>query len=174
MTNSLRIAARMAAKDGCWGCLVRKPAEKGAEDGCWERLLFEKSSPLQNLFLFFPAWARGLSNPFFMPSSDIENCGKTQSFNVAEQPFRHFAVVGHPKLRYSEKFCTPRAAADSSWHVSYNFAHAAAIKLAFPDCWLHAAVVARRNFSFCCSREFLHFEVIKLRLPRVKWSKEIV
>ena len=65
---------------------MRKPAEKGAEDGFCGRLLFEKSSPLQNLFLFFPAWARGLSNPFFMPSSDIENCGKTQSFIAEHGP----------------------------------------------------------------------------------------
>ena len=61
-----------------------------AEKGCSSKslLLFKISSFL------YSAWARSLSNPFFMScSSDIQNCGKTQSLNVAEQPFRHFVEV---------------------------------------------------------------------------------
>ena len=31
--------------------------------------------------------------------SDVQNCGRTQIFHVAEQPFHHFGRVGRPKLR---------------------------------------------------------------------------
>ena len=40
------------------------------------------------------------SDPFVTSDvSDVQNCGKTQIFYVAERPFRHFGRVGRPKLR---------------------------------------------------------------------------
>ena len=79
---------RMAAEDAWWESLLRKVLRMAAEKGCSSKslLLFKISSFL------YSAWARSLSNLMFC-SSDIQNCGKTQSLNVAEQPFRHFVEV---------------------------------------------------------------------------------
>ena len=39
------------------------------------------------------------SDPFVtLDVSDVQNCGKMQILDVAEQPFRHFGRVGSSKL----------------------------------------------------------------------------
>ena len=82
---------RIAAEDAWWESLLRKVLRMAAEKGCSSKslLLFKISSFL------YSAWARSLSNPFFMScSSDIQNCGKTQSLNVCWATLSSFRGSG--------------------------------------------------------------------------------
>ena len=74
---------------------------RAAENGCGSRLW--KFS-----FFFLRGWVwltPAGDNPLVTScSSDAQNCGEVRIFHVAERPFRHFALVGRPKLWWNANF----------------------------------------------------------------------